>query len=156
MDKQVPKGDALHQNRPNNRSKGEVCLAMEHGRSKVGPAPKDQNKPTVELANKQTTDICEYYKAKSYKQKLTCYTKMFKEEREIGAKKPKEILMSKGDWRELYTRIFKDDENKMHEEPKMPRARVPKGGMPTKDLVETKNFTTTQANIGTEGEICSV
>eukprot|EP00957_Ditylum_brightwellii_P155158 11811574-Ditylum_brightwellii.AAC.1 len=38
----------------------------------------------------------------------------------------------------------------------MLRAKVPKGGMQTKDLVETKNFTTTQASIRPKGEICSV
>jgi len=37
----VPKGDTLHQNRPNSGSKGEECPATEHSRSKVGHVSKE-------------------------------------------------------------------------------------------------------------------
>uniref|UniRef100_A0A7S2E9L3 Uncharacterized protein n=1 Tax=Ditylum brightwellii TaxID=49249 RepID=A0A7S2E9L3_9STRA len=37
----VPKGDTLHQNRPNSGSKGEECPATEHNRSKVGHVSKE-------------------------------------------------------------------------------------------------------------------
>eukprot|EP00957_Ditylum_brightwellii_P102752 7830567-Ditylum_brightwellii.AAC.1 len=58
MDLQVPKGDTLHQKRPNNGSNGEECPTMEHGRYKVGLVPREIKKPTVESANgQQTTEI---------------------------------------------------------------------------------------------------